>query len=183
MAKTGWFNESKRHDLARQGIKTAQNKEYKMAMSMPKKDMKNPYLPDFVNNSVLTEQEVNLLKRRLNDGKIKPSEIPRFKEGEGYQLTSDQNEKGKKYLINQWKGKSGAERKNNPFGAREEDILENFDRIELVDFYNASNYYQSQAGIKNYIPLYDVVAKDGSRFQYYVGYTDRNQASPVNIVG
>jgi hypothetical protein len=142
---------------------------------------RNIYLPFFVNKDKLSESEILLLKRRLNDKKIKHDEI--FKNKESFKLTEEQEKKGIGWLRKQWKTPNGVERKNNPFGAREEYVLDNFDHFELVDFYNNVNYLQSQSGLNNYVPYYRVVAKDGSYFEYWVGYQDRNQTSPVNIWG
>lgn len=108
----------------------------------------------------LTEREVKLLQRRVNDKKIPISKIPRVEDGEGYDLSQDQNEKGRKWLMNKWKSPTGKERANNPFGAREEDILKNFKEIRLKDFYSERGNW--------YSPYYEVVSKDGSTFEYAV---------------
>lgn len=142
----------------------------------------NKNLPAFVNNKELKEKEVLLLKRRLNDGKITPDEIFGENFDKAFRLTDEQEKKGLKWLNNLRRTKTGAERENNPFGAREEYVLDNFDRFELVDFYDNANYYQAQVGRHNYQPLYEVVAKDGSSFQYWQGY-DRGSDFPIQIVG
>jgi hypothetical protein len=132
----------------------------------------------------LTESEVNLLKRRLNHVKgamtyhaIEISEIPFPDNGEGFKLSPEQTQKGLTWLKDQWKTPRGIERINNPFGYREENIIENFAEFRLIDFYNSANYYQNQIGIRSYIPLYRVIAKDGSTFEYYYN------AGKISIVG
>ena len=80
----------------------------------------------------------------------------------GYALTPKQTQKGLSWLMDQWKTPKGKERKHNPFGYREQYVLENFKEFRLIDFYDASNYYQVQLGIRNYYPYYHVIAKDGS---------------------
>ncbi|GAG29485.1 unnamed protein product [marine sediment metagenome] len=119
----------------------------------------------------LTEREVLLLKNRLNGvnkAGFKHSEIPFPEEGEGFSLTPQQIEKGRYWLVNQWKTPRGTERKNNPFGYREQHVLEEFETIKLVDFVDKANYYQNQYGIRAYQPYYRVEGKDGSTFEYLV---------------
>lgn len=106
----------------------------------------------------LSEQEVNLLMRRINDRKIKPSDVYRIKNGTGYKLTQAQNNKGYRFLMNAWKTPRGVERTNNPFGYREWTILEKFREIKLIDVYSPRGNY--------YYPYYRVYAKDGDSFEY-----------------
>ena len=115
-----------------------------------------------------TEQQILLLKRRMNDGeKIDVSYIwdncP--------ELTPEQNDKGIKFLLNLWKTPAGKERKNSPFGYREEDVLESFTHFELAGFYDCSKYGQNPF----YLPLYNCCGTNGV-FQYYYN-------GKLNIVG
>ena len=119
----------------------------------------------------LTEREVLLLKNRLNGvnkAEFSHSDIPFPDDGRGFDLTPQQVEKGRYWLINQWRTPKGKTRKNNPFGYREIHVLENFETIRLIQFVNRANYVQSQYGIKAYQPYYRVVASDGSTFEYLV---------------
>lgn len=75
-----------------------------------------------------------------------------------------QAEKGLTWLKDKWKTPRGVERKNNPFGRREEYVLENFSHFSLVDFYDAG-----RNGWAFYLPVYRVHAKDGASFDYYAG--------------
>jgi len=120
---------------------------------------------DLINKTILTENEVNLIKRRLNDGKIKIEDLK-----EEYDLTSDQIQKGKSYLMNQWKSPTGKVRANNPFGYRETNILEDFKTINLYGFHNIGNYTPF------YVPIYSVRSSNNG-FEYYVDYKG------VNIYG
>ena len=86
-------------------------------------------------------------------------------------LSNEQNQKGYDFLMNQWKTASGKERKNNPFGYREQNILNNFSHFELKDLYNAGNAYHDY-----YLPLYECISKDGGSFEYYYN-------GEVNIIG
>lgn len=86
-------------------------------------------------------------------------------------LSAGQNQKGYDFLMKCWKTDTGKERKNNPFGYREQHILENFSHFELSSFYNAGNAYRDF-----YLPLYFCVSKDGSTFEYYYN-------GKVNITG
>lgn len=85
-------------------------------------------------------------------------------------LSPEQNQKGYDFLMDQWKTATGKERKNNPFGYREQAILENFSHFELNGWYDAGNAYASY-----YLPLYECVG-DGTSFEYYYN-------GEVNIVG
>lgn len=82
---------------------------------------------------------------------------------EDFELSAEQSLKGFDWLKNLWVTPKGAERKNNPFGYREQSALENFDRITLKGYYYAGNRY-----FTHYIPLYDVYAKTDYGFEYYV---------------
>ncbi len=107
------------------------------------------YLFKVLNNG--TEEQKQEIKDLFNDSNF-----------EGITLSDVQREKGRDWLLNLWKTPTGAERKNNPFGYREQRALENFDTIQLKGYYDAGNYHRSY-----YIPLYDVYAKDGYGFEYY----------------
>jgi len=99
------------------------------------------------------------LMRRINAGKIDHMEVPHFMDGEGYSLEPSHIEKGRKWLINQWKTPTGAERQNNPFGFREENILQNLETIKLKSVYSPRGNY--------YYPYYSVETHD-RYFAYYV---------------
>ena len=124
--------------------------------------------------NTITEREVALIMRRLNSGKDdkETKEIVNYIWDNKPSLTSEQNKKGFDFLYDLWKSPSGKERKNNPFGYREQDVLENFVGFELSGFYDASRYGQRPY----YIPLYIANGKDGS-FEYYYSNGE------VNIVG
>lgn len=87
------------------------------------------------------------------------------------QLSDKQNKKGIVFLLNQWKTPNGKDRKNNPFGYREQKILENFSHFTLSGFYDAGNSY-----VTFYIPIYSCWSKDGNGFEYYYN-------GEVNIIG
>jgi hypothetical protein len=78
------------------------------------------------------------------------------------ELSEEQVQKGKDWLMDQWKSPKGAERKNNPFGYREQDILDNFSTITFNGYYDAGNRYHS-----SYLPLY-LVSGNETTFEYYV---------------
>lgn len=140
-------------------------------------------IPHYLKRSVdteggaISESDLNLWKNRLNSGMMKYIEIKWPEDGEGFKLTREQNEKGYNWLMDQWKTKSGAERKNNPFGYREQDALENFKEIRLIDFYDTANYYKTEEGFHFYVPYYRVLSKDGRGFEYEV------HGGQVNILG
>jgi len=125
-----------------------------------------PGIPAYLGNKQLTERELNLLKLRLNSGRLDIHDVD-IPDG-GWELTPDQNKKGFDWLYNLYKSPTGKERVNTPFGYRESSVLENFNKIKLTDYRDTANYYQAQAKIKNYVPVYTVYAKDGHTFEYSV---------------
>ncbi len=82
---------------------------------------------------------------------------------DGLNLSDSQNKKGINFLMGQWKSPTGKERVNNPFGYREQDVLENFSHFTINSFYDCSSYGQHAW----YLPIYTCVANDGSTFEYY----------------
>lgn len=132
---------------------------------------------NFINKKVLTEEQINLIKRRLNNHKLKVSDLKPITEGEGYKITKEQTEKTLKWLWNLYQTERGIERKNNPFGYREIEVLKNFKEFVLKDFYNDINTFQAQSNINNFLLLWLVVSKDGTTFEYYNNYKG------ISIVG
>lgn len=114
---------------------------------------------EIVKRGYITEKEINLLKNRVNNDRASISELDDLG---GLAITDGQTAKGLAWLINKWKTPRGIERKNNPFGYREQDILENFDHFYFSGLYDAGNRCRS------FVPLYVVCAKDGRHFEYYV---------------
>lgn len=135
------------------------------------KENKKDFSHEMKEKDVWTERDVNLIKRRMNDKKIKHDDV--FKDdGEGHQLTPEQQEKGWSWLRNQYKTPNGVERKNNPFGEREMDIIDNPREIRCVGFYNAGNAY-----VDFHVPLYRAYSKDGDYMEYYVS------GGQVHVIG
>lgn len=125
-------------------------------------------IKEILKRGFITEAETNLIKNRMNHKKINYEDIQDlFKSGNGIKITPEQTEKGLSWLKDKWKTPRGIERKNNPFGYREEEALETFKEFKLVDFHNNVNYYQSELEIFNFIPVWVVIGKK-SNFQYYV---------------
>lgn len=79
---------------------------------------------EIIERGFITESEINLLKNRVNNGRADVCELDDLG---GLAITDEQTAKDLNWLLNKWKTPRGTERKNNPFGYREEDILENFD--------------------------------------------------------
>ena len=76
-------------------------------------------------------------------------------------LSDEQQEQGRKWLLNLWQTPTGKERKNNPFGYREQGIIENFNYAALIGYYDAGNY-----GHTWYSPLYIVWDYERNCFEY-----------------
>lgn len=146
----------------RTGLKGESDRDSGVGLTKKTTDSTPTNLKPFI-KKVYSERDVKLLQRRINDGKVSISDldkIPSMREGSGVSLTEDQNSKGKRWLINQWKSPTGKERVSNPYGRVEEGILSNFKEIKLRDFYTErGNWYQ---------PYYRVVSKDGDWFEYVV---------------
>ena len=75
-------------------------------------------------------------------------------------VTPEQSAKGYKWLMNLYKTPTGKERKNNPFGYREMNILDNYkgERFQFVGFYNDGNRWHDY-----YTPIYSLCG-----MEYYV---------------
>lgn len=103
----------------------------------------------------ITEKEISLLKRRANSG---DREAALF--WPCVECTGEQTEKAYKWLKNLYVTPNGKERKNNPFGYREMNILDNWngEKAEFKGFYDAGRY-----GFHNYLPVYDF-----GGMEYYV---------------
>lgn len=109
---------------------------------------------------VITEKDLNLLKSRLNHNRCEYEDIePLFLDY--VTLSADQIAKGVKWLRNLYKTPAGKERKNNPLGAREIDVLEGENiKIDFCGLYDTGCY-----GFRNYHPNYCVYSSNGS-FEY-----------------
>lgn len=94
----------------------------------------------------ITEREILLLKRRANAG---DKEAAKF--WPCIECTGEQTEKAHKWLKNLYVTPNGKERKNNPFGYREMNIINNWngEKAEFKGFYDAGRY-----GFHNYLPVY-----------------------------
>lgn len=91
------------------------------------------------------------------------------KQIEELELTPEQNEKGHKFLQELRFTPTGKERLNNPFGYREENILDNFSHFTFCGFYSERGTY--------YIRMYNCYSKNGNCFQYYYA------GGEMNIIG
>jgi hypothetical protein len=116
---------------------------------------------------VIQENEILLLKNRMNKGEEIDLSIIYNNE---ITISEEQTAKGIKFLLNAWKTPKGKERINNPFGYREIDVLETFERFYFVGYYDAGRY-----GNKNMLPIYLVCGKEKT-FEYYYNGT-------INIIG
>jgi hypothetical protein len=129
-------------------------------------------IDEIIKKKVITEKEINLIKNRINSGKVKFNDL----NFEGIyereiELTPEQTKKGLYYLKNLYITPAGRERKNNPYGWREIDALETFKNFYFIGYYNAGNSYYDL-----YVPLY-VVNGNKTDFEYYIG------GGKINIIG
>ena len=119
----------------------------------------------------IEEGQLIALKSFLNKNKENRQIIFEAMQDKQLTLSAAQNKKGFDFLMNCWKTPTGKERVNNPFGYREQAILENFSHFELKDWYNVGTY----GGSDFYLPLYECIGNETSFEYYYNG--------KVNIVG
>lgn len=124
-------------------------------------------------SSELSENDIRLICKRANDETTRKETLDILSEFEdNFRITREQSEKGLNWLLNQWKSPRGVERKNNPFGYREQDVLEHFDHFTFDSLYDAGNYQHSW-----YAPIYSVHTADGGSFQYVL------RGGRVSIIG
>ncbi len=126
---------------------------------------------EIIASGEIEESQIISLRSFMNKSKDNADLIFKLLDSHPLTLFETQIQKGYEFLLNLWKTPRGVERKNNPYGYREQEILNNFNTIELKSFYNAGNAY-----IDNYLPLYEVTSKDGHSFKYYYN-------GKMNIVG
>ena len=132
----------------------------------------------------LSEGDIRLLARRLNDEKTREATQQAFRDSENevWGITPEQTEKGKAWLLDQWKTPRGVERKNNPFGYREEEALEFFDRFTFDGFYDAGNVHHSW-----FTPIYTVHGKkldgSGEGREVDLGFQYVMKGGEISIIG
>ncbi len=102
-----------------------------------------------IKRGLVTRQEMVTICSRINSRKHAHHQI--IIPDEGISLSDCHIAQGIMWLKDQWKGKSGKERKNCPFGDREKEILSNFDTISVEGFYNGGRF------MPYYQPIYTVL--------------------------
>lgn len=112
------------------------------------------------NKGFITERDLLTLKSRLNRGEY--DDWDKLCELDAIKITPEQSKKGLDWLLNKLQTPTGRERKNNPFNYWQEQIIRNFERFELCDFYNIGNFYPF------YVPIYTIYGNGGDSFSYYV---------------
>lgn len=115
----------------------------------------------------ITERQIKLLQRRANAG---DKEADFW--GDEIEVDEEYSTKLYKWIYNLYKSPTGKIRKNNPFGYREFEILDNYkgERFDFVGFYDNGNRYRSF-----FLPLYRLCAGGYSMEFYFDG--------KLNIVG
>lgn len=123
-----------------------------------------------IESGKIGERDIIAMRSFMHKSKENADIIFEAMQGKELELTPEQNKKGFDFLQNQRTSPTGKERKNNPFGYREEAILDNFSHFTLGSFYDAGNAYRSF-----YLPLYYCYGNETSFEYYYNG--------KVNIIG
>lgn len=119
-----------------------------------------------ITGKTISTKNIKLLMRRLNGGETMDLSFVWDNP-----IRVEDPKQGREWLLNLWKTPNGKERKNNPFGYREEDVLEKFEYFEFAGTYNTGN-----RNIDYNVPVYNVIGKDGS-FQYYMN------GGKIHIIG
>jgi len=114
---------------------------------------------DIKEAGIITEKEISLLKTRSNKAQ---ANLWDYDLGD-IECTSDQTQKGLNWLKNLYKSPAGKERKNNPFGYREIEVLED----EKAHFYFNGFYNISMNRNRFFVPIY-ILCGAGTSFEYYV---------------
>ena len=109
-----------------------------------------------------SEKELNALKNHMNKLDLKDANSL-VADKNGTKLDKSQVQKGFKYLYNLGFTPKGVERKNTPYGYREEYIVKNPKTIELLQYHNAGNRY-----VDFFVPYYRAIGKDGTSMEYFV---------------
>jgi hypothetical protein len=124
---------------------------------------------------IITEQQIGLIGRRLNAKRELKEMQKLYSEAvEGnVKVTNEQAQKGYSWLLDQYKTPRGVERKNNPFGLREMNILD----TGLGYFTYDGHYDAGNMNFSFYLPIYTFYDKEGFSFQYYVS------GGKINIIG
>jgi len=141
----------------------------------------------------ITEREILNARKRANGySSAKDKTLLEIPDG-GFNLTPEQTKKGLNYLLDLaflpskmselrkvYREDSNTPeeylRKNCPFGEREIYCLLNFKIFLLTDWYDAISSVGFQMGYHNYCPVYTVISKDGTCFDYYFN-------GSINIIG
>lgn len=128
----------------------------------------NEIIAKIASSHIITEREISLLKRRANNGED-INGIYDIMDNADIEVTDEQSAKGFAWLWNLYKTPLRKERKHNPFGYREMDILENYkgERFTFRGFYDTGN-----RRFQNLLPIYEI---GGMEYYVYNG--------EINIIG
>ena len=125
-------------------------------------------LKEIAESGIITEKQISLLKLRSNK---ENTNLYNLYDNE-IECTAGQTKKGIEWLLNKWKTPKGAERKNNPFGYREQNVLEDENaKAYFNGFYDTGNSYATF-----FVPIYEIVG-NGSSFEYIV------EGGEIKIIG
>lgn len=118
---------------------------------------------DILAQKILNEKDIKLIITRLNSMDSDTAGVVQklVHAGVYWRLTPEQIERGRKWLLNQWKTPRGIERKNSPFGWREEEVIERMDTIVLSGFTDTGS-----AGYPYYTATWVIYGKNGKSFEY-----------------
>lgn len=129
-------------------------------------------------NRIISEHDILLVKRRLNHNKIDDCEVLDFFNGH-INVSFEQQQKGKKWLINYFFTKSGQLRNNAQIRKLKQklgievfngilEIIKNLNRFYLIRYNNEATSFQLDHGINNYFPVYRAMTLNGFFFDYTV---------------
>lgn len=128
---------------------------------------------EILKRGVITEREINLIKRRMNRGAS--NGMYRILRKGALQITPEQTQKGIAWLMNLYQTPKGAIRKNNPFSKKQAEVLKAFRKFEFIGFIDCGTWVCSR-----YYPAYRVWPKHGKYFDYVAVW--HNQKNPITIL-
>ena len=128
---------------------------------------------EIAERGIITEREVNLVKRRMNNYGDVLIKRKVFANGP-LKLTPEQNKKGIDWLLNLYKTPTGRIRKNNPFNKKQAAILENFKEHKLISYRDMGTFFM------NWYPVYRIYSTHWRYFDYIPTWNQRERIKFVD---
>jgi hypothetical protein len=125
------------------------------------KQTNNELVAMIVERGFITENEIRLIKNRINRGAMKATDANPLS---GLRLTGEQTRKGIDYLRDKARTPWGRMRRNNPFTDEELAIIDDFSHFTFAYFVDDA----PRRPVKFLVPAYEVVSHTHGSFEYYM---------------